>query len=277
MGVPNAVTATQVTGALFVWAFFNFQWLVLCALLNSISGAAGAAAGVSAAAPPAWFSTLATFDHLVEEKPPYRELVADSEHALTKLNWTVWTHGLSPEPSGVWFTRDDDALSLTVLPTNVGGIYEIGVSIYDKDPNPTAVYIGRAQKVRKGTKGASLRQRISYEYCKSGGHLANYLRPLLELGFHVFFRWSVHQTTGSCEENEKVGLNHYNYAINRIQNGVKRDFYCFQFGKVVRLKDYALKLQYEVADEDVRNIVTAFRQMDASKQSAFLKIIVPEK
>ncbi len=124
-----------------------------------------------------------------------------------------------------WFQRSE--ISLSDLPTNTGGVYQVGVMLHKANNsggnnNATTnqhiavLYLGRAQKVNKHTKGTSLRQRLIYEYQKKGHDLANALRPFLSANFCVYFRWCT--LSKSVVSTEAALLQLFDFPFNADGN-----------------------------------------------------------
>jgi len=132
--------------------------------------------------------------------------------------WGAWVHAIFPIKEGVWFARDNEALNLNILPASYGGLYEMAVEHPIKAGHLSCVYVGRAQKVNKNVKGATLRTRIRGNYALNGSHKANDIRPFLEKGFHVWFRWCVLTTVGECTSKEVELIKKYDYALNTIDS-----------------------------------------------------------
>lgn len=146
--------------------------------------------------------------------------------------WSPWTHGLYPilNKDGAWYVRNEITLEYKQpkkgtpkedievyekdkLKTHCGGNYEIAAK-YRNQGELIVVYVGRAQKIRKQSKGVTLRTRIYSNYCRDGSHLRYELEELLKHEFHIYFRWIELQTITECNETEMYLIKKYDYAFN---------------------------------------------------------------
>lgn len=89
------------------------------------------------------------------------------------------------------------------------GVYEVGIAHSAYGDDISVVYVGKSSNVR---------QRILSQYCLKGDKLANDLRPYLEEGFEVYFRWRHVDTINDAVRLEYELLSTYDYAFNRSVN-----------------------------------------------------------
>lgn len=112
------------------------------------------------------------------------------------LKWSEWIRGVTHVKKDGWFTRVDAAFA--DLPTKKGGVYEIA---YGKDGPDHVSYCGRALATDSGG-GTSLRSRLYSGYALNGSHLQKKMRPVLEEGNDLFFRWAFIETKERIIETE---------------------------------------------------------------------------
>lgn len=155
-------------------------------------------------------------------KREIHENLTDTQFIKSSTNdykWTEWKHAISSSinPDTNWYTRDEKTLNLRILPTTIGGIYEVGVKYKDQG-DIYCVYGGRAHKVRKTAKGTTLRARLYYGYARNGSDFRSELEEFLGRGFHVYFRWIVLHTVTECKDMEKMLFKCYDYAFNKVDS-----------------------------------------------------------
>lgn len=145
-------------------------------------------------------------------------LAKKTEDAAVKLEWSAWVRGISREPRGSWFVRDDNALR--ALPTKVGGVYEIA---HGADGPTNVVYCGRALATEAGG-GTTLRQRIYSGYALNGSHIEPKLRAALEGGSDVYFRWAIllDRKTIETAESDLIYAGTYPWNTVRVKAGFLR-------------------------------------------------------
>jgi hypothetical protein len=131
--------------------------------------------------------------------------------------WSHWIRGLTHERAkNGWFVRVDDAF--TDLPTKCGGVYEIA---YGMESPERVAYCGRALATEAGG-GTSLRSRLYSGYALNGSHLHKKMRPVLEDGNDVFFRWMILNTKEEIVETEANLIAEGEYEWNSVS--AKRGF-----------------------------------------------------
>jgi hypothetical protein len=159
--------------------------------------------------------------HKAHVSRPLRELQSDDVVASALLKhtgierpqWSPWVHAIAPEPSGLWFARNDKALSLSVLPQSTGGMYEWAVAPDAKASALFVAYGGIATRVRD--RGVSLRTRIYTQHAAGVSNIRDLLRAHLERGWHVHVRWLALSKVEQCRDVEHTLLTAFDYAWDR--------------------------------------------------------------
>jgi hypothetical protein len=132
------------------------------------------------------------------------------------MQWSPWIRGVSHIKKDGWFTRIESAFA--DLPTKKGGVYEIA---YGTDGPDHIMYCGRALATEAGG-GTSLRSRLYSGYALNGSHLHKKMRPVLEDGYDLFFRWAILENKGEIIETEANLISNYEYKWNTVS--AKRGF-----------------------------------------------------
>ena len=206
----------------------------------------------------------------------------EEEEEDTVFLWSAWTRAIIPVRKDGWYTRDEASLSLQVLPTHVGGIYEVGISRESDGTAIVAVYVGKAEKVRPtGASGCSLRMRLYRQYAKDGFDLHVELRAFLEANHYVYFRWIVLPTQNLCRAYEKECQVAYNYAFNTVNNlpyrpaeavvmsrpGAKANLF------VHRLVYFrAVDLNAAAADPEIKAVIEGFSELTIDQREKALAL-----
>ena len=155
-----------------------------------------------------------------EQAPQLRPIPANV--AVPERVWSEWVKLMDPnrDVGGDYKNRNDGhngSYRERRLPDDGEcGIYEWKMVNPCDEEDTCVVYLGKSCSQTR----APLRDRI-LQYCRDGGHKDELINHTLGEGYELHVRYRIFSSNCEAEKAEKYLLDHYNYAWNIRDNGIR--------------------------------------------------------